>query len=306
MTRSQTIGIAIPYFRQPHYLKKTLESLRAQTYSDWKAIVLDDSIIQDTVSIVIQEFDDPRIQYQRNSKNFGLANNWNQGLDWGQSFSYCMLLHADDQLMPHYLESMIAAGDRHPNAALYFCKTNIIDETGKTCFSFPDWYKKFLVPRQSEFELSGVRGIRQLISGNFIFCPSVFYRSAKIGADRFRSDLKQVPDFEFILRLLLKDQVLIGVYAEPLFCYRRHGNNTTVIQTQSFLRFDEERDLLLNLAKTLDSRGETAVAKSARKMTVVKLNLVFVTVKNIVHGQWAQAWRCVRYFFSLSKMGNNS
>lgn len=307
------VGIAIPYFHQPHFLEKTLESLRSQTFTDWHAVVMDDSIPTDTHSAtevsaydVVQRIGDPRIRYQRNPKNLGLANNWNQGLDWGQSFPYCMLLHADDQLMPRYLETMISAGDRYPKAALYFCKTIIIDETGKKCFSFPDWYKNFLIPKQPEFELSNVLGIQQLIAGNFVFCPSVFYRSAKIVSERFRTDLKQVPDFEFILRLLLNNQTLVGVYSEPLFCYRRHGNNTTVVQTQSFLRFNEERDLLLNLAKILESRGEIAGAQSARQMTVIKLNLAFVTVKNLIRFQWTQAWRCVRYFFSLSETGNNS
>ena len=280
----------IPFFRTTSYLKETLQSLVAQTDPNWQAVVLDDSIdLYETEAAknCVEHLGDSRLQYLKNLKNLGMAKNWNQGLDIAaaRNFELVVILHADDRLKNDYAFEMKALADRYPNSSAYFCRTEIIGSNGSSSFSFADAYKNFLLPRQSEIVLSGIDGIKKLIPGNFIFCPSLCYRLSKIQAERFREDKKMVLDFEFILLLLERNQSLTGFYRRPLFEYRRHTENATVGLTKNLTRFHEEISLYLNLSERMKTR-DLAISIQAKKMRVIKLNLMFQILKSLLGFQW--------------------
>ena len=115
----------------------------------------------------------------------------------------------------------------------------------------------------------------------------------------FRADLKMVTDFELTLDLLLSDHVLVGLYERPLFEYRRHGSNTTKLLTQNLERFQEERDLYLQLSNRLKDRGEYKTAIQAGKLQIIRKNLAFQMVTSILGGNFALA---KKYFQFLRKL----
>ena len=275
---------AIPFFNNSKYLRETLESLTFQNDPHWNAIVLDDSIdpleargAQDCVDL----FRDPRIIYQKNSTNFGMAKNWNQTFELSGEHDLAVILHADDRLKPDYVLEMKRLAIAYPDAVGFFCKTEIIGPEGSRAFSLADFYKTLLLPGQDEIVLSGVEGIKALIPGNFIFCPSIAYRVQKIAHERFNDQFKMVMDFDFILRLLEKGETWVGYYGHSLFQYRRHTRNATVKLTQNLTRFHEEIELYKNLSRTLLNLKQPELARLAKKMRVVKLNLGFQILKSI-------------------------
>ena len=154
-----------------------------------------------------------------------------------------------------------------------------------------------------EILLNGVDGIAALIPGNFIFCPTLCYRNTGLVA-RFDEQLKMVLDFEFILRLLTKGNQLLGLYAQPLFEYRRHASNATSVLTQNLQRFHEEQALYFELANWLSGHGYVTLSKEATKMTVIKKNLIFLFLQAIVAGRFKLAYKYINHLMRMSALHN--
>jgi hypothetical protein len=69
-----TVSVLMPTFRQASFLPRALESLAAQTYQDWEAVVVDDGSPDETSEIVTQAAAaDPRIRLVRLDRNEGLG-----------------------------------------------------------------------------------------------------------------------------------------------------------------------------------------------------------------------------------------
>ena len=296
------VFIAIPFFKNASYLKETLQSLINQTDTDWRAVVLDDSVDEFENKAALQcvtGFQDSRVTFFRNSKNLGLAKNWNQALAMATESheTLCLILHADDRLLPDYIEEMKRLANRFPEATGYFAKVDIIGPNGKRVFSLADFYKRILVPKAQELVIQGIPGMAQLISGNFIFCPSICYRVQKLKNESFSEQLKMVLDFEFILRILKKGGMWVGTYEHSLFEYRRHPESVTNSLTQNKMRFYEEIWLYRNLGIFLLEQGQPKIARKALAMRVVKLNLAYQIFRALVCFKWRVAFQFTRVYW---------
>src|SRR4051812_27167102 len=102
-----TITFAVPYYRGLAYLRRAIESVFAQHSPDWKLIVVDDGS-DEPAEALVQQFPDPRVSYLRNTATLGMAGNWNRCLDLAQT-NLVTVLHADDELLPNYVQLMAAA-----------------------------------------------------------------------------------------------------------------------------------------------------------------------------------------------------
>jgi glycosyltransferase involved in cell wall biosynthesis len=299
------ILFAVPFFKNVEFLRKTLASVRCQTDARFEVMVLDDSIdlAEGTAArLLVGEMNDSRFRYHRNSTNLGMAANWNQGLDLAHGFDLVTVLHADDQLMTDFAAKMFEALKDAPNASVFFAEAQIIDQYGDAAFSFPDGYKKLLLPKKIDQKiiLEGLSAVKSLIAGNFIFCPTLTFRPDKIQGIRFDSKYRMVLDFDFILRLLLQGHRLVGLYEKPLYQYRRHAENATTEMTQSMLRFDEEIEIYNILSRTLRERGATELSDLASQKTIVKKNLFFNLVKSLMVLNFTAAKRYGSYLKKLS------
>jgi glycosyltransferase involved in cell wall biosynthesis len=301
----------VPCYNEAGFLNDTLLSLVAQTHSNWKAVIFDNSdILEEALKIesLVRAMQDTRISYHKNAENIGMVRNFNQGIDFAvqsqESYAGITILASDDQLAPLYSERMVEAIQKYPQASAIFCKTEIIGGDGKPTFSFADWYKTTLLPRGPSFVLEGEDAIEKLIPGNFIFSPTLCLIPKKLGEKRFSTEQRMVFDFDMTLRIFLSGGQMVGLYAEPLYLYRRHENNATNTFTRSLLRFREERDLYLKLAQELDHRGLKKLAKSARKMRVIRLNLLFNLVKCLFTGDLTGAKAFLK--FSLQSFAKES
>lgn len=280
----------LPTYNNSKFLADTVASLKKQTFSSWSARIFDNSdqpAEAENAKKLIESLNDPRVTYQKNNGNLGMVGNFNQGFDYAEqsseNFDAISILHSDDQITPDYAEKVIEGLLRNPEATFLFCKTKIIGANGKGIFSFVDWYKTLLLPTGTEFIVSGVSGAISLIPGNFIFAPTICYNAKKIKGRRFNEKLKMVFDLEFTLDILMSGGTLVGLYEKPLYLYRRHDGNATTAHNRSLLRFYEERDLYLKFANQLEKIGEHHAAKSARKLKVLKLNILFNLVKSILN-----------------------
>jgi glycosyltransferase involved in cell wall biosynthesis len=100
--------IRIPTYKRPELLKRALYSVVDQTYSNWKAIVFDDSLEQEAKSIVNQ-INDNRIIYKPHKKNLGRSKNIDYAFFPKSYFdgTYACVLEDDNYFLPDFITKNI-------------------------------------------------------------------------------------------------------------------------------------------------------------------------------------------------------
>lgn len=278
------IAIAIPYHSQPGYLQRALESLSKQDSEAWSALVVDDSQSGEAAGLVTR-FGDQRIVYHRNPVAQGMVANWIFAVSLVQG-PWVTLLHADDELMPHYVSTMLDLISRFRDADMIFCGAEIIDESSRKCYSLADHIKSWLIPEDSEyFSLFGESGARALARGNFIMCPTVCYRREVLLSNPWNAEYKQVQDLELYFRYLLAGRKLAGTRKQA-YRYRRHSSNATALATADLSRFTEERRLLAEYADKFASKSWREAADAASRMRIIKAHLSYQILRDLLQGRW--------------------
>ena len=141
------LTLAIPYYSGKHFLARAIDSVVGQTYSGWKVVVCDDSLVDEGIGELVSGYGDSRIRYVRNPANLGLAGNWNKCLSEAET-DLVTILHADDELQPGYCDLMLAAVQKFPQAVGWYCQAVIIDQFGKKTYSIPDLAKRVVKARR--------------------------------------------------------------------------------------------------------------------------------------------------------------
>lgn len=290
MTPAPRLLFAVPFFRGLDYLRACLASARAQTRDDWRLTVFDDrGEPEAAVEALVAELADPRIGRHAHARNLGMVANWNHALDAAET-ELVTLLHADDLLLPHYAETILALADFHPHATALCCGATLVDAAGRPTWTVADAFKRLLVPRAEPWTLRGEAGLRALLRGDFVYCPTIAWRRAALGGRRFAPEWRQVQDLELLARLLLDGDAVVGTH-RVAYTYRRHAQSATSLQSESLLRFEEEVAIHRRLAAQAHERRWRRAARTARRMTSVRLHLAFRALGDLAAGQPAAAVR---------------
>src|SRR5688500_1011009 len=99
------ISICIPAYKAERYFEATLASVRAQTFSDWELIVVEDGS-RDRTEEIVQDFGrqgQQPVRYFRHDQNQGLSATRNTGFAQARA-DVLALLDADDLWRPEHLQ----------------------------------------------------------------------------------------------------------------------------------------------------------------------------------------------------------
>jgi glycosyltransferase involved in cell wall biosynthesis len=108
--------VCIPSYNAAGIIAETLDSLVAQTITDWECLVVDDCSTDDTESAVAG-IGDPRIRFVKNEKNLGYPGNLQRCFDLATG-EFIYLLGNDDILSPIALQRTFAAFGMAPDVAV--------------------------------------------------------------------------------------------------------------------------------------------------------------------------------------------
>ena len=136
-------SVIIPLYNKAPYIRKALESVFAQTYTDYELIVVDDGSSDDSLAIAKQCITD-RCTVDRHGgcrsalpveiieqANSGVSAARNNGFSVS-SGEYIAFLDADDWWEPTFLEKMARLIEEYPEAGLY-ASNYVYYKPGKTC-----------------------------------------------------------------------------------------------------------------------------------------------------------------------------
>lgn len=108
------ISVLTPlYNTEPDQLKEMIESVLAQSFSDFEFLLLNDSPDNTELESLVKGFSDPRIRFFSNEENLGISESRNKLLGLA-SGDYIAILDHDDICYPTRLEKEAAYLDSPP------------------------------------------------------------------------------------------------------------------------------------------------------------------------------------------------
>ena len=223
----------MPAYNGERYLREAIDSVLAQTFSDFELVIVDDRSSDQTFSIA-QSYaaKDHRIRLERNNHNLGLVNNWSRCVDLAKG-EWIKFVFQDDLLTPDCLEKMIAAVTGED--LMVVCKRDLlfedVDEQYK--LSLIKYIEKHsievIVPGITRLSAADICRIAiEYMGKNFIGEPTVvmLHRNVFRQFGRFNPDFIQICDLEYWLRVGVNTGL---VYVpEKLATFRVHSSATTL------------------------------------------------------------------------------
>ena len=124
------LSFGVPVRNGARFLRRLLESLRAQDFPDFEVVVCDNQSTDDTGSIV-KEFaeHDPRFKYHLNEANIGQIENFNRVVERSTG-RYFRWIGSDDWLEPSYARHCVAALEANPEAVGVTTLWRYVDDEG--------------------------------------------------------------------------------------------------------------------------------------------------------------------------------
>jgi glycosyltransferase involved in cell wall biosynthesis len=111
------------------YVVGAIQSILAQTFTDYEFIIIDDGSTDNTWQ-VLSQLPDKHLRLIRNESNIGLTRSLNKALALAQG-KYLARMDDDDLSLPERLEKQVTFLQAHPETALVGTSAAFIDESGR-------------------------------------------------------------------------------------------------------------------------------------------------------------------------------
>lgn len=108
------ISVCIPAFNAEKFIGDCIDSVLAQTLSDFEIVIVDDNSSDQTVRVV-SAYSDRRIRLIKNDSNIGMEANWNKSVSLANG-CYIKLLCDDDIIYSNCLELQVGILDKPENS----------------------------------------------------------------------------------------------------------------------------------------------------------------------------------------------
>lgn len=197
------VSIIIPCFNYGHLLGETLDSVLAQTFQDWEAIIVDDGSTDNSREVAESYCGkDSRFRYFF-QKNKGLSAARNKGIELSRG-NYFQFLDADDLIEKRKLEIQVTFLSLNPKTDLVYGNTRFFDS---------DNPGTLLVNRRAPFDKpwmpcisgSGYNLVKTVVTDNIMVVHAPLVRKKLIEkTGYFDERLKAREDHEYWIRAAIQ------------------------------------------------------------------------------------------------------
>jgi glycosyltransferase involved in cell wall biosynthesis len=238
MNPTGPVSIVVPFLDAERFLQEAIESVRAQTYADWKLLLVDDGSRDASKEIALSftRRDSGRISYLRHDGGGtrGPAATRNLGIEHARG-DFVAFLDADDVWLPEKLEQQTAILAAQPQAAMVYGATE-------------SWYSWSGIPEDRERDYVEPLGVPTEV----ILTPPSLLRRWFVRQDAAiptptnilvrRSLVEDIGGFEEGVPHGYEDQALcakacvhgaIYVASETWDRYRQHPHSLTAVMSRS-------------------------------------------------------------------------
>lgn len=230
-TNDIKISVVVPLYNKEKSIEATLQSVLAQTYTDYELIVVDDGSTDNSLNVVrkrISELENERIRVIH-KENGGVSSARNRGIKEAKG-EYIALLDGDDLWEPTFLEEQVKLIHDFPDAGMWGVNTAFI-KYGK-CWKWQQGMG------------DGYRGYVENYFGtshNDLFCSSsvVIRKDVFEKVGYFDERISSSEDLDMWYRIILKYPVVF--YDKVLVYYNQDAENRVAYDTA--VRFPLTKDI---------------------------------------------------------------
>jgi glycosyltransferase involved in cell wall biosynthesis len=296
-----SIDIMMPYYGDVAMMQAAVHSVVAQTDPDWHLTVVDDGEAAG-VPEWFAALGDPRVDYQRNPVNLGVTGNFRKCVDLAKR-DRMVMMGSDDLMLPGYVATVRELAALAPGAGIVQPGVEVIDETGRVvCGGLVDAAKRRIYKPKGPgpHRLRGQELAANLLRGNWLYFPSICWRTDAVAAVGFREDLEVIQDLDMIIKLVERGEELIAG-DRVCFQYRRHLSSESAKQAIDGRRFAEARAFFLETAAHLDRIGWHEAAAISRRHRSARLHALSLVPSALKQRRLDSARQLLRYAAYPSK-----
>ena len=206
------ISLVLPVYNGERYLAEALDSIFAQTFTDFEVIAVDDQSTDATPAILADYASrHSNLRVLRNEENAKLPATLNRGFAQarGEWFSWT----SDDNVLdPDTLERLYAEATAG-TADVYYADFRIIDATGQV------------------MQTHRVGEPHEIVTGNPIGCCFLYRREVDAKLGGYNEALFGVEDYDFWLRAARRGFSFAAIHDE-MYSYRRHEGSLTATRAK--------------------------------------------------------------------------
>jgi glycosyltransferase involved in cell wall biosynthesis len=221
------VSIILPTYNGSAYLRESIESCLAQTYSNCELIVVDDCSTDATPDIIASYVaKDSRIRSLRHPTNRKLPAALNTG-HAAATGSFLTWTSDDNRYLPNAIEEMTRFLAEHPTVGVVYADCAMIDDKGQHVRDYP------------------AQPASQLAYMNALFACFMYRRTVYETVGGYDADLFLAEDWEFWLRTARHFE--LAPLHKILYQYRWHDQSLTKAANRSHVRASIERALRRHL-----------------------------------------------------------
>jgi len=254
--RTPKVTVLMSVHDEERYLRDAIDSILAQSFSDFEFLILDDAST-DSSRTIGNSYDDSRIRLIENRRNLGLTRSLNRGIELARGI-YIARMDADDLSKPERLEKQVAFLDAHSECAAVATWSTKIDRDSSDV-------------GLARTPVDGDEIRKRLRRRNCITHGTVMLRKeALLRVGRYDEAMERAQDYDLWLRL--SEDHCICAIPELLYSLRQHADSISVQHLEEQDRFAEmakHNARVRRVAKLLSAidRGELSTRRGAGRVT---------------------------------------
>ncbi len=206
MEQNPLVSVIINCYNGEKYLREAIDSVIAQTYTNWKIIFWDNQSTDGSREIV-ESYKNPKIHYIYAPYHTPLGEARNLAMKFADTELVCFM-DVDDLWNERFLQ---VAVEKLKNFEYAFCYTNY--------YVFNSRLKKIKVTSRK----TGIVTFGKLLESYDIGMSGCIFR--KVESINFNTHYSLIEDYDFFLKLLYGRCAFF--FEEPLFSYRMHEKSLT-------------------------------------------------------------------------------
>ena len=235
------VSVVIPSYNHGEFIGKAIDSVLAQTFTDFEIIIVDDASTDDS-SEKIKCYKDRRIKFYKLEKNLGAVFTLNYCIK-NTCGKYIALLNSDDMWEPEKLEIQVDFLDRNSHIGAVFTNATFIGEDGrvleKSDFFWVDAFEKE--------NLSSGKWLRRLFFELNCLChPSILIRKEVYDRTKlYNPCFRQLPDYYMWIEILKFTSIFVIAKKLVKFRILSSVENTSAVTVENRIRNINEIFLII-------------------------------------------------------------
>ena len=219
------VSIGIPVYNSARFVAVAIESILAQTFTDFELVIADNASTDNSVEVCERyAAKDSRIRFYRNPQNCGAAGNFNRVFELS-SAPYFMWVSSNDYFAPQFLEKAVPVLDARPDVCIVSPRTRYF-HTDVSRFEEVD----------DDMDITQDAAVSRFLT----LCERLRINNVMHGLIRRETLLRTalLKPYMSSDNLMVAELALLGKFAqlpEPLFYRRMEAEAATIMMTRAQL-----------------------------------------------------------------------